>query len=65
MYSRFDFANGYISSRKALSPVQRQISATALGNLAVSSVLPGVGVGAEVDGAVGDHLVDDLAASGR
>ncbi len=40
MYSRFDFANPYISSRKASSPVQRQISATALGNLAVSSVLP-------------------------
>ena len=37
---RFDFAKSYISSRKALSPVQRQISATALGNLAVSSVLP-------------------------
>ena len=31
----------YISSRKPLSPVQRQISATALGNLVVSSVLPG------------------------
>ena len=31
----------YISSRKPASPVQRQISATVLGNLTVSSVLPG------------------------
>ena len=34
------------------------------GNLAVSSVLPGVGVGAEVDRAVGDDLVRDLAGVG-
>ncbi len=40
MYRRFDLAKSYISSRNASSPVQRQISATALGNLAVSSVLP-------------------------
>ena len=35
-----DFVKPYISSLKLLSPVQRQIRATALGNLAVSSVLP-------------------------
>ena len=32
-------AKSYISSRKRLSPVQRQIRATALGNLIVSSLL--------------------------
>ena len=32
-------AKSYISSRKPLSPVQRQMSATALGNLIVSSLL--------------------------
>ena len=32
-------AKSYSSSRNALSPVQRQTSATALGNLTVSSVL--------------------------
>ena len=34
-------AKPYIPSRNASSPVQRQISATALGNFDVSSVLPG------------------------
>jgi hypothetical protein len=34
-------AKPYISRRNASSPVQRQTSATVLGSLAVSSVLPG------------------------
>ena len=38
-YCRLRFANEYISSRNASSPVQRHTSATALGNLTVSSVL--------------------------
>ena len=38
----FRTVKSYISSRKALSPVQRHSNATALGNLAVSSVLPGL-----------------------
>ena len=33
-------ANGYSWSRRPLSPLQRHASASALGNLAVSSVLP-------------------------
>ena len=36
----FASQKAYISSLKASSPVQRQIRATAEGNLAVSSVLP-------------------------
>jgi hypothetical protein len=40
-YRMFRTAKSYMSSRKALSPVHRQISATALGNFTVSSVLPG------------------------
>jgi len=41
MYCMFFLVNAYISSRKALSPVQRQTMATASGNLAVSSMSPG------------------------
>ena len=41
MYCMFFLVNAYIWSRKALSPVQRQIMATASGNLAVSSMSPG------------------------
>jgi hypothetical protein len=36
---RLRLAKPYISSRKRSSPVQRQMSATALGNLIVSSLL--------------------------
>src|SRR3954463_6661906 len=62
MKCMFATVNEYISRRKASSPVQRQMSATALGNLAVSSVLPGVCERAEEDRAVADDLVDHLAA---
>jgi hypothetical protein len=41
MKCMFATVNVYMSRRNALSPVQRQMSATALGNFAVSSVLPG------------------------
>ena len=41
MYCMFFLVNAYIWSRKALSPVHRQIMATASGNLAVSSTSPG------------------------
>ena len=68
---RLRLAKSYISSRKRLSPVQRHTSATALGNLIVSSVLKSLvlvpsaavvwRVVAEPDRAVGDGLVDDDA----
>ena len=41
MKCMFATVNEYISRRNASSPVHRQMSATALGNFAVSSVLPG------------------------
>src|ERR1700730_3710426 len=41
MYCMFFLTNPYIWSRKLLSPVQRHTIATALGNLAVSSMSPG------------------------
>ena len=66
---RLRLAKSYISSRKPSSPVQRQMSATALGNLIVSSRvevvrLRAVGRGrlrvvAEPDRAVRDRLVHD------
>jgi hypothetical protein len=40
MKRMFALVKPYMSSRNRRSPVQRQTSATALGNLAVSSVLP-------------------------
>src|SRR6266496_3412845 len=40
MYCMFRVVKSYISSRNALSPDQRQTVATAIGNLAVSSVFP-------------------------
>ncbi len=40
MYSMFRTLKRYISSRNLSSPVHRHTSATVLGNLAVSSVLP-------------------------
>src|SRR4051794_36323538 len=41
MKCMFATVNEYISRRNASSPVHRQMSATVLGNFAVSSVLPG------------------------